>query len=117
MGLFDGILGQVSDHPDVANLAAKLGLDPATTEKAIAALGLAHQEEGDTAQLAAAKTGLGLGTIQQVISAIGGEGSLAQFASLVGNDPSKFAAFLDKDGDGSVIDDLTDMAKGFFGKK
>ncbi|MFK4873261.1 MULTISPECIES: hypothetical protein [unclassified Novosphingobium] len=117
MGLFDGILGQVSDHPDVANLATKLGLDTGTTEKAIAALGLAHQEPGDTAELAAEKTGLGVGTIQQVIAAIGGEGSLSQFASLVGSDPSKFTAFLDKDGDGSVIDDLTDMAKGFFGKK
>ncbi|MGH6744197.1 hypothetical protein EDF58_101948 [Novosphingobium sp. PhB57] len=117
MGLFDGILGQVSDHPDIANLASKLGIEPAQAEKAIAALGLAHQEEGDTAQLAAQKTGLGVGTIQQVIAAIGGEGSLGQFASLVGSDPSKFTAFLDKDGDGSVIDDLTDMAKGFFGKK
>jgi hypothetical protein len=117
MGLFDGILGQVSDHPDIANLASKLGIEPAQAEKAIAALGLAHQEEGDTAQLAAQKTGLGVGTIQQVIAAIGGEGSLDQFASLVGSDPSKFTAFLDKDGDGSVIDDLTDMAKGFFGKK
>ena len=47
MGLFDGILGQVSDHPDVANLASKLGLEPAQAEKAIAALGLAHQRRGD----------------------------------------------------------------------
>ncbi|TCM21864.1 hypothetical protein EDF56_101540 [Novosphingobium sp. PhB165] len=116
MGIFDGILGQVSDHPDVENLAGKLGLDPATAEKAIAALGFAHQQEGDTAQLAAEKTGLGVGTIQQIISSIGGEGSLGQFASLVSSDPSKFTSFLDKDGDGSVVDDITNMAKGLFGK-
>lgn len=116
MGLFDGILGQVSEHADVANLAGKLGIDPAMAEKAIAALGMAHQEPGDTAELAAAKTGLGVGTIQQLMSAIGGEGSLMAFANAVAADPGKAASFFDKDGDGSVVDDLTDMAKGLFGK-
>lgn len=116
MGLFDGILGQVSEHADVANLAGKLGIDPAMAEKAIAALGIAHQQEGDTAELAAQKTGLDMGTIQQVIAAIGGEGSLTQFAGAIASDPSKISAFFDKDGDGSAIDDLTDMAKGLFGK-
>lgn len=117
MGVFDGILGQVSQHPDVDNLATKLDLEPAATEKAIAALGVAHQQEGDTALLAAEKTGLGVGKIQEIIAAIGGEGSLSQFSSLIGSDPSKFTAMFDKDGDGSIIDDLTDMAKGLFGKK
>lgn len=116
MGLFDGILSQVSGHADVANLAGKLGLDPAVAEKAIAALGIAHQQDGDTAQLAAERTGLDVGTLQQVIAAIGGEGSLGQFASIVAADPGKVASFFDKDGDGSVIDDLTGMAKTFFGK-
>ena len=40
MGIFDGILGQVSEHVDVANMASKLGIDPAMAEKAIAAPGL-----------------------------------------------------------------------------
>ncbi|MFC0686058.1 hypothetical protein [Novosphingobium clariflavum] len=117
MGLFDGILGQVSEHPDVANLAGQLGIEPATAEKAIAALGFAHQQEGDTAELAAAKTGLGVDTIQQIIASIGGEGSLGQFASMLASDPGSFSAFLDKDGDGSVIDDITDAAKGLFGQR
>lgn len=117
MGIFDGILGQVSGHADVGNLAAKLGLDSAVAEKAIAALGLAHQQDGDTAELAAERSGLDVGTIQQIIAQIGGEGSLTQFASAIAADPGKAASFFDKDGDGSVIDDLTDMAKGFFGKK
>ncbi|WP_159978030.1 MULTISPECIES: hypothetical protein [unclassified Novosphingobium] len=117
MGLFDGILGQVSEHADVANLASKLGLSPEVAEKAIAALGMAHQQEGDTAQLAAERTGLDVGTMQQVIASIGGEGSLTQFASVIASDPGKIASFFDKDGDGSVIDDLTAMAKGFFGGK
>jgi hypothetical protein len=116
MGIFDGILGQVSEHADIANLAGKLGIDPAVAEKAIAALGIAHQQDGDTAQLAAERTGLDVGTIQQIIAQIGGEGSLTQFASAVAADPGKVASFFDKDGDGSVIDDLTGMAKGLFGK-
>jgi hypothetical protein len=116
MGLFDGILGQVSQHADVGNLAGKLGIDPAMAEKAIAALGVAHQQPGDTAQLAAQKTGLDLGTIQQVIAAIGGEGSLTEFANQIASDPSSITALFDKDGDGSAADDLTDIAKGLFGK-
>ena len=105
MGLFDGILGQVSQHADVANMASKLGIDPAMAEKAIAALGVAHQQEGDTAELAAAKTGLDLGTVQSIIAAVGGEQSLSAFASMI-----------DKDGDGSPVNDLMGMAKGLFGK-
>ncbi|GGN47949.1 MAG: hypothetical protein CMH85_03575 [Novosphingobium sp.] len=116
MGLFDGILGQVSEHADVGNLASQLGIDPAMAEKAIAALGIAHQQEGDTAQLAAKKTGIDLALIQQIIAAIGGEGSLSQFANQIASDPSQITKLLDRDGDGSAVDDLTDMAKGFFGK-
>lgn len=116
MGLFDGILGQVSQHADVGNLASQLGIDPAMAEKAIAALGVAHQQPGDTAQLAAQKTGLDLGVVQQIISAVGGESSLTAFASQIAADPSKISAFFDKDGDGNPLDDLAGMAKGLFGK-
>ena len=77
---------------------------------------VAHQQEGDTAQLASERSGLDVGTIQQIITQIGGEGSLTQFASAIAADPGKAASFFDKDGDGSVIDDLTGMAKGLFGK-
>lgn len=116
MGLLDGVLGQVSEHADVANLAAKLGIDPALAEKAIAALGVAHQQDGDTAQLAAERTGIDSGVIQQIITAIGGEGSLTQFASAIAANPSLYTSILDRNGDGNIIDDLTGMAKGFFGK-
>lgn len=116
MGLFDGILSQVCEHADVGNLANQLGIDPGLAEKAIAALGVAHQQPGDTAQLAAQKTGIDLGMIQQIIVAIGGEGSLTAFAQHIASNPSQISAFFDKDGDGSAIDDLTDMAKGLFGK-
>lgn len=118
MGLFDGILSQVSEHADVANLATKLGIEPAMAEKAIAALGVAHQRPGDTVELAASKTGLDVGTLTQIVQQIGGEGSLTEFANMLKDHPqaSGILAMFDKDGDGQVIDDLADMAKGLFGK-
>jgi len=118
MGLLDGILSQVSEHADVANLATKLGIDPAIAEKAIAALGVSHQEAGDTIQGAVAKTGLDSGILGQIVQQIGGEGSLTEFANALKDNPQAASVFgwLDKDGDGNPIDDLTDMAKGLFGK-
>ena len=38
MGIFDSILGSVGGT-DIGNLAAKVGIDPAMAEKAVAALG------------------------------------------------------------------------------
>lgn len=118
MGLLDGILSQVSEHADVANLAGKLGIDPATAEKAIAALGVAHQEPGDTIAGAAAKTGLDTGTLGQIVQQIGGEGSLGEFARMLKEHPqaSGILGMLDRDGDGNPLDDIADMAKGLFGK-
>lgn len=118
MSLLDGILNQVSNHPDVANLARQVGLEPAQAEKAIAALGVAHQAPGDTLALASSKTGLDTGVLSQIVSQIGGEGSLGEFARMLNEHPEAagFLAKLDRDGDGSVIDDVIDMAKGLFNK-
>ena len=75
-------------------------------EKAIAVLGQTHQMQGDTVELASAKTGLDTGVLSQIVEQIGGEGSLTNFASM-----------LDQDGDGNPLDDIADMASGLFGKK
>ena len=118
MSLLDGLLGQLGPNVDVANLAAKVGIDPAIAEKAIAALGVAHQEPGDTIASAAGKTGLDAGILNQIVGHIGGEGSLGEFARMLQDSPqakSVFAA-LDKDGDGNPLDDVLGMAKGLFGK-
>ena len=45
MALFDDILGRVSGHPELVNLAAKVGIDPKMAERAVAALGEAHQQD------------------------------------------------------------------------
>ncbi|HEY6816309.1 MAG TPA: hypothetical protein VI168_12275 [Croceibacterium sp.] len=105
MGLFDDILGKVSDHPEIANLAAKVGIDAKLAEKAVAALGAAHQQPGDTVSQAAAATGLDAGVIGQIVEHIGGEGSLGRFATM-----------LDQDGDGNPLDDLAGLAGKLFGK-
>ncbi|MDY7099040.1 MAG: hypothetical protein SXU28_12950 [Pseudomonadota bacterium] len=107
MSLLDGILKNIGGAPDdVANLASKVGIDPAMAEKAIAALGQTHQMEGDTVELASEKTGLDAGVLNQIVEQIGGEGSLSSFASM-----------LDRDGDGNPLNDIANMASGFFGKK
>lgn len=118
MGLLDGILGQVGGHVDVANLATKLGIDASVAEKAIAALGVAHQEPGDTIAGAAARTGLDAGTLGQIVQHIGGEGSLGEFARALKDHPqaSSILGLLDRDGDGNPLNDLAGIAKGLFGK-
>lgn len=122
MGLLDGILKQVAGSPDtVADLAAKVGIDPAMAEKAVAALGQSHGEAGDTVTLAAEKTGLDSGTIGNVLNQLGGEGALGDIVNKIGGDKlSGLVGMLDRDGDGNPLNDLgglADMAKGLFGKK
>ena len=84
MGMLDGLLAQVAGNVDVANLAAKVGLTPAQVEAAVAALGAAHPQPGDTASAAAASTGLPTDALQQIIGHLGGEGALGRFADLLG---------------------------------
>lgn len=118
MGILDSLLCQLGGNVDVANMAEKLGIDPATAEKAIAALGQAHSEPGDTVATAAAQTGVDSGILSQIVAHIGGEGSLGQFASLLKDHPqaSSLLSSLDRDGDGNPLNDIAGMAKGFFGK-
>lgn len=119
MGIFDSILGQVSQHADIGNLASKLGIDPAMVEKAVAALGQSHSEPGDTVAGAAAKTGLDTAVLTQIVEQIGGEGALGKYAQILQDNPMAKSVFgsLDKDGDGNPLNDLAGMAAGLFGKK
>lgn len=105
MSILDGILKNIGGAPDdVVNLAKQIGIDPSMVETAISALGKTHQLDGDTVTLAAEKTGISPEILSQVVAAIGGEGSLTNFASM-----------LDKDGDGNPLDDIMGMASGLLG--
>jgi hypothetical protein len=83
MGLFDGLLSQVAENVDVANLAEKVGLPHDQVENAIAALAQAHPQPGSTVDQAAQDTGLSSEVLQQIVGHIGGEGALGRFAGLI----------------------------------
>jgi len=84
MGILDGLLSQISDNPDVANLAAKVGLSPEHLESAVAALAKFHPMDVDTAEGASAETGIPTDKLNEIIGHIGGEGSLGRYASMLG---------------------------------
>ncbi|MEL7446302.1 MAG: hypothetical protein AAGK02_10870 [Pseudomonadota bacterium] len=122
MSILDSIMKQVSGSPDtIASLAEKVGIDPALAEKAVAALGQSHAEDGDTVELAAEKTGLDTGALGGIMEQLGGEGALGDIAGKLqggeGGGLAGIASMLDRDGDGNPLDDIADMASGLFGKK
>jgi hypothetical protein len=120
MSLLDSILGQVTANVDIKNLAAKVGLTPEQVESAVASLAKAHAAPTDTVATAAESTGLPTDKLSEIIGHIGGEGSLAQFATLLQGQEGllgKLGGALDRDGDGNPLNDLAGLASGFFGKK
>lgn len=84
MGILDSLLSEIGGNFDVANLAAKVGLSQEQIEQAVAALGQSHTEPGDTVEGAAQSTGLPTDKLQEIVSHIGGEGSLARYAQMLG---------------------------------
>jgi len=119
MSLLNSIFSQFGQHVDVANMAEKIGIDPALAEKAVVALGQAHQEQGDTIEGASAKTGLDCGVLNQIVDQIGGEGSLGDFSRALKDHPQAagLIGLLDRDGDGNPLDEIAGIAKGLFGKQ
>lgn len=125
MGMLDGLLAQLGPNFDVANLAAKVGLSPEQAEMAVHALGQAHPQPGDTVATAATSTGISADILQQIVGHIGGEGSLARFASMLGGAAGgdaggmmgNLTSILDRDGDGNPMNDIAGMASGLFGDK
>lgn len=105
MGMLDGLLGQLAGNVDIENLATKVGLTPDQVEQAVQALGVAHPQPGDTVETAAAQTGLPTDTLQQIVGHIGGEGSLAEFSSLLHGEAGS-----------DIMGKLGGFASGLFGK-
>lgn len=104
-GTFRSASGCCAQPSDSKEHGGQAEIDQATAEKAIAALGEAHHEQGDTVELAAAKTGVDAGMLSKIVEQIGGEGSL-----------SRFSQMLDADHDGNPFDDLAGHVSKLFGK-
>lgn len=106
MGMLDGLLGQLGGADKIAGLAAQVGLSEEQVKTAMAALGKAHPEPGDTVGDAAAATSLPAGKLNDLIGQIGGENALG-----------KISALIDRDGDGNPLNDLSGIAGSLFGKR
>ncbi|NJM50391.1 MAG: hypothetical protein HC843_05425 [Sphingomonadales bacterium] len=120
MSILDGLLSQVTSNVDIKGLAAKVGLDPAQVEGAVASLAKSHSAPGDTLETASAETGLDRGKMGEIMEQMGGEGALGKISEMMKGDHSifgKIGGFLDRDGDGNPLNDITSMASGLFGKK
>lgn len=104
MGMLDGILGQLGDADQIGKIAGQFGLSEQQVQMAMAALGKAHAEPGDTVASAAESTGISADALQGILGQMGGEGALG-----------KIAGMLDRDGDGNPVDDIMGMAGKLFG--
>ncbi len=103
MGLLDGLMGNVE------GIAEKLGLPTDKAGALVTSLQDKLGGDGDKMQAVqdlAAEHGVSVDKIKDML---GGDGEGSIF--------SKMTGFLDKDGDGNPINDLTNMAKGLFGGK
>ncbi|APG62822.1 hypothetical protein LPB140_08500 [Sphingorhabdus lutea] len=101
MGILDGLLGNLE------GVAEKLGVPKEQAGSIMSSLQDKLSGDGDKMQAVqdlAQEHGISADKIQEML---GGEDSLL----------SKAAGFLDRDGDGNPLNDITDMASGLFGKK
>lgn len=103
MSILDGLMG------NIGGLAEKLGLPADKAQEIATSLQEKLGGEGDKMQAIqdlAAEHGISVDKIKEML---GGDGEGSVFSKLTG--------FVDKDGDGNPINDLTNMAKGLFGSK
>lgn len=118
MSILDGILQQVGSEGAVRGIAEKFGIDPSLAEKAVAALGQAHPEPGDTIESAASQTGLDSGTLGRIVEQLGGDDALGRISEQLKNHPQAggIMEMLDRDGDGNPLNDIAGFAGKLFGK-
>jgi hypothetical protein len=93
MGLFDNLagmagnldLGGIAGNPQVAELAAKVGITPEQVQQVLALLPQAAAQPGDTAENAANASGLPLDRVRELLAQMGtGDGPLAGLGKLFG---------------------------------
>jgi hypothetical protein len=118
MGLLDSLLGQAGQNIDVAAIAEKFGIDPALATQAIAALGVAHSQPGDTVDTASDQTGIDTGTLSGIAQELGGSAGLDQLNQVMQDHPQilgMIGKFMGGE-EGEEGGGLMGLAKGFFNK-
>lgn len=126
MSLLEKIMDKLPENFSIDDIAEKAGMTAEEAKKGGEAL-FAKLRDGSMDQMtaireAAAEAGVDAEKLKGLLPALAekagldGEGSLMD--KLTGKDGllGKATSFLDRDGDGNPIDDLTKMAKGFFKK-
>lgn len=117
MSMLDSLLAQAG-NVDIAGLAAKVGLSPDTLRTGADAVLSRITGQGEAplqaAEGAAAETGISLASLTALLPMLTEMLGKVDLSSLLSN-PGAITGMLDRDGDGSIFDDLGDMAKGLFG--
>ena len=126
MALLDNILDMMPDNVNLDSLSEKIGMSAEELKSSGEAL-FAKLQDGSVDKMtaikeAAAESGVDAEKLKGLLPAMAekagldGEGGLMD--KLSGEDGllGKMSGFLDRDGDGNPINDITDMAKGFFKK-
>ena len=106
----------ILDSLDLDGLAAKAGLDPEQVrtggEAMVRRLGGGDPPDA-AARHASVETGVPLAGLQALLPQLRASLGEGDWQGALG----QAKTFLDKDGDGNPLDDLTDMAKGLFGRR
>lgn len=122
MSMFDGLLGG-GGAIDLTALAAKVGLTPDElkqgAESMLTKLASGQHDATSAAVATEAQTGVPADKLQELLPQLAGAFGHADVGGLLGSLQERAGGLLsglDKDGDGSSLNDIAGMAKGLFGK-
>ena len=125
MSMLDGILGQLGGALNLDDLAGKIGMTTDELKQGGEALFSklsSGENPAEAVQQAAAESGVDASKLQELLPSIaekfGMDGQDGLLSKLTGEGGmlSSVTGFLDRDGDGNPINDVTDMIGGFFKK-
>lgn len=126
MKLFDNLMGMLPENLKLDDLAQKVGLNvdelKTAGESLFTKLKDGSVDKATAIREAAAETGIDAEKLKNLMPAMAeklgldGEGSLMDKLNGENGLLGKVTGMLDRDGDGNPLNDLTNMAKGFFKK-